>query len=152
MSTALAYANRFFHNPSLGILIVRVMAGLVFLSHGWMKVEGISRAIVMFSGMGFPMFVAYFIAWLEVIGGIALVLGVATRIFGLLFGIEMVVAALLVSLPRGWNAMGFELLLAAVSFALAFTGSGAYSVLRKTFDRMGGLLCTDDGSVCIVKE
>ncbi len=143
--------SRFFYNRSLGILLIRVMAGLIFLSHGWMKVETISHVVVMFAGLGFWPWVGYVIAWLEVVGGLALILGVATRVFGVLFGIEMLVAAFLVSAPRGFNAMGFELLLAAVSFGTALMGSGRYSVFKMECSTCGGMLCNGSTGVCVVR-
>ncbi len=134
MKKVIHHAHRFLNNPAFGILLIRVMVGLVFLTHGWMKVQTMTHFIPFFASLGFPTFIAYFIAWLEVIGGLGLILGVGARFFGILFGIEMIVAALLVSLPHGFMAMGFELVLSAASFGIAFIGAGKYAVYRMKHD------------------
>ena len=136
--------SRFFYQRSWGLLILRVATGLIFLMHGWMKVNGLAQTVGMFGHMGFPAWVAYFIAWLELLGGLALILGIATRFFGVVFGIEMLVATFIVGFGRG---LGFEFYLAMVSFAIALMGSGAFSVYKMECDTCGGFLC--DGEVCV---
>jgi putative oxidoreductase len=80
---------------------------------------------------------AYFIMLLEFVGGICLILGLFTRFFAAALAIEMLVALLLVHLPRGYAAGhgGYEyvLLIGAVCFAIAIRGGGPYS-----FDRLIG--------------
>lgn len=147
MITVINRASRFFYNRALGLLLIRVAIGALFLTHGWMKVMSIPMVMVMFTHFGFAPWVAYFIAWLEVIGGLALILGVATRVFAILFGIEMLVATLLIGFGRG---LGVEFILALVSFGLALTGSGAYSIFKMECDNCGGMVC--DGNVCVVAE
>jgi putative oxidoreductase len=124
--------NRFLYSPSFGLLLLRLALGLLFFTHGLMKVQALSMVQAEFIHFGFFPWVAYFISWLEVIGGLALILGIATRYFAFLFGIEMLVATLLVGFARG---LGFEFVLFLSSFALMFLGSGRYSVfkLEKTF-------------------
>ena len=147
MKRLINQTSRFFYNRSLGLLLIRIAIGLIFLTHGYSKVVGISRTIEMFAHMGFPVFIAYFIAWLEVLGGLALILGVATRFFGVVFGIEMLVATFLGGFARG---LGMEFVLVLISFALALTGSGRYSIYKMECDKCGGMLCSGDGSVCVV--
>lgn len=137
--------SRFFYQRSLGLLLVRVSTGLVFLLHGWMKVTNLTNTAAMFAHMGFPAWVGYFIAWLEVLGGIALILGIATRFFGLVFGIEMLVATFIIGF--GQSLGGFVLYLALISFAIALTGSGAFSAFKMECDSCGGFLC--NGSDCV---
>lgn len=136
--------SRIFYQRSLGLLLLRVSTGLIFLLHGWMKVNDLARTAAMFGHMGFPMWVGYFIAWLEVIGGLALMLGILTRFFGVVFGIEMLVATFIVGFGHG---LGLEFYLAMVSFAIALMGSGAFSVMPMECRNCGGMLC--DGEVCI---
>ena len=138
--------SRFFYRRNLGLLLLRDSTGLIFLLHGWSKVNAIPQVIGMFAHMGFPGWVAYFIAWLEVIGGLGPILGIATRFFGLLFGIEMLVATFIVGFGRG---LGLEFYLAMVSFAIALAGSGAFSVFRMECENCGGVFC--DGQTCIVE-
>jgi len=139
--------SRFFYNPAFGLLLIRVAAGLIFLTHGWMKIQNLGQTAMMLSHFGLIAPVAYFISWLEVIGGLALILGVATRFFGFLFGVEMLVATLLVGFGRG---VGIELVLALISFGVALTGSGKYSIYKMECAHCGGMLCNGEAGTCTV--
>jgi len=142
---------------ALGILIIRLEVGFIFLTHGLSKVGGLSGTMHFFVGMGFPGWVGAFIAWLEVLGGAALMLGVATRIFAVAFGIEMLVAvALALAHPiTGMGGMGptwqdtlggMEMFLGIMSFALALMGSGRYALLSLECLNCGGMVC--EGESC----
>ena len=106
--------------------------GILFFTHGLMKVQTLSNTTAMFAHFGFYPWVGFLIAWLEVIGGLALILGIATRIFGLLFGIEMFVAAVfVVGFGRGINT---EFVLMLIMFGIMLAGSGNYSVFKMEHD------------------
>jgi uncharacterized membrane protein YphA (DoxX/SURF4 family) len=119
--------RRLGYNRSFGLLLIRLALGLLFFTHGLAKVEALSQVTAMFVHFGFFPLVGFFIAWLEVIGGLALIVGIATRFFAFLFGIEMLVATLLVGFGRG---IGIEFVLSVVSFGLMFLGSGRFSIYR----------------------
>lgn len=123
-------ASRKFYDASLGVFFIRLITGLIFLTHGWHKVVALSQTMEMFAHLGMWPVIGVVIGYLEVIGGLALILGVATRFFGLLFTVEMLVAALLVGASRGFAGMEFELLLAACSLGIVYIGSGKYSVYK----------------------
>lgn len=137
--------SRFFYSPAFGLLLIRVAAGVIFLTHGWMKVQNIEQTVMFLGQMGIILPLAYFISWLEVIGGVALILGVATRIFGVAFGIEMLVATLLMGFGRG---LGLDFVLCLMSFGIALTGSGKYSVYRMECKHCGGMLCNGEAGTC----
>jgi putative oxidoreductase len=139
--------SRFFYNKSLGLLLIRVAMGLLFLTHGWMKVSSMPGVVMMMMHFGFPGWVAYFIAWLEVVGGLALILGIATRLFAAIFGIEMLVATFLVGFGGG---LGLDFVLAVVAFGIAFTGSGRYSVYKMECNHCGGIFCDSTTGTCVV--
>jgi uncharacterized membrane protein YphA (DoxX/SURF4 family) len=139
--------SRFFYRQSLGLMLLRITTGLVFFTHGWMKVGDLARTAGMFAHMGFPAWIGYFIAWLELLGGLALVLGIATRFFGVVFAIEMLVAAFVVGFGHG---ISFELYLALASLSLALAGSGAWSAYPMECRDCGGVFCT--GTTCVVAE
>lgn len=144
--------SRFFYRKSAGMFVLRLVTGLIFVLHGAMKLSAIALIGAFFGQLGVPaaLTVAWFIALLEIIGGAALILGVATRLFGALFAIEMVVAIFLTGVSRGFSAHEFELLLAASSLAIALAGSGSWSVWKAECDNCGGIIC--DGRECLVVE
>lgn len=140
--------SRVCYDHGLGLLVIRVAAGLIFFMHGLSKVQNIAGTEHMFASLGFGASVGFLIAWLETLGGIALILGILTRIFGLIFGIEMAVAALRVGVPHGFSGYEFEMLLSAVAFGLALAGSGKYSVFKMECNYCGGMLCRGVGGKC----
>lgn len=83
---------------------------------------------------------AYVVALLEVIGGIALIIGFATRLVSILFALLMVGATITAKLPVGLlgngQMAGYELDLAflAISVYLAINGSKLLSISRLLFN------------------
>ncbi len=138
--------TRVAYNRSVGLMLIRLALGLLFFTHGLMKVQALSQVAAMFAHFGFFPWVGFFIAWLEVIGGLALILGIATRLFAFLFGVEMLVATLLIGFSRG---IGIELVLSLVSFGLMFLGSGRYSVYKMECHKCGAVFCKGDTCVAI---
>jgi putative oxidoreductase len=117
---------------SLGLALLRLGVGAVFIEHGYQKVFGFGFAGVsgMFGHMGIPLpgVMGPFVALLEFFGGIALVLGLLTRVFALGFAIDMLVAILLVQLKNGFSHYELEFLLCVSSAALVLMGGGDFSV------------------------
>lgn len=121
---------------SLGLLVLRVVVGAVFAAHGAQKIfeYTIPGTIGSFSGMGVPLpeIAAPVVAFIELIGGILLALGLFTRPVGILLAVDMVVALLAVHLPAGlWVGEGgyeFVAVLGVAALALAFTGAGRFSL------------------------
>jgi putative oxidoreductase len=122
--------------PSLALLLLRVAFGAIFIAHGAQKVFvfGFAGTSGSFADMGVPMseIAGPAIGLLELVGGALLVLGLGTRIVGILLAINMVVAGILVHLPSGIFAAegGYELTLAlaAAALALALAGAGRFSI------------------------
>jgi len=87
------------HPPTDGprsILLLRLMAGGVFLSEGLLKLVYANQGVGRFTKLGipFPHETATFIACLEIGGGLLLLSGLATRLIAIPFVIEMIVAIL----------------------------------------------------------
>lgn len=118
--------TQFRYHKAWGMLLVRLGAGMVFLNHGWMKVNNLAGAEGFFGTLGLPPGAATFVALIEVVGGIMLILGIAPRLAGLVLGIEMVVALVLVAIPSGSSEL--EMMLAAAAFAVFLAGAGRLSL------------------------
>jgi len=127
---------------------LRLILGFLFAAHGWQKFNEwtIAGTQASFAKMGVPAaeLMAPSIAFLELAGGVALILGILTRVVAALLVLDMLGALFLVHAPAGIFAAngGYELvlLLAAASFALALTGAGRFSIDRALFARSNSKL------------
>jgi putative oxidoreductase len=130
------------------ITVLRVVLGFLFAAHGWQKFNEwtIAGTQAAFTQMGVPAanISAPLVAGLELAGGIALILGVLTRVVAALLAVNMIGALFLVHASAGVFADkgGYELvlLLGAAALALALTGAGRVSVDRLLFGRKGAKL------------
>ena len=121
-------------------LLLRLGVGLTFFFAGLSKVMGGTAGVAGFFGkLGIPLpgVMGPFISYLELLGGLALILGLLTRVFGLLFICDMLVAILAAKLPAamaakniadGWPQLRAELMLLVGSASLAILGAGLFSV------------------------
>ncbi len=77
-------------------LLVRLMAGGVFLSEGILKFVYANQGVGRFTKLGLPWpeLTATFIGGLEIVGGLMLIAGLFTRVMAIPFIIEMIVAIL----------------------------------------------------------
>ncbi|HEU5379469.1 MAG TPA: DoxX family protein [Ktedonobacteraceae bacterium] len=120
----------------LAPLVLRLVLGLIFLIHGSAKFIHMSNAVAGFTRLGVPLpgFSAIVIGLLEVIGGIALILGLGlwTRILAFLLAIEMLVAIPLAKRHAGFvGGYEFELLLFAGLLAIVLGGQGLPALVRE---------------------
>ncbi len=123
---------------STALLVGRVALGVVLIAHGWQKyfTFGISGVTASFEQMGVPAAgaAAVFAATVELVGGIALIVGLLVPVVGLLVAVDMAGALLFVHAPNGVfvDAGGYELVLVIGALAVVFAGlgAGAYSIDR----------------------
>ena len=76
------------------LLLVRLYWGWQFAQTGWGKLHNLPQVTEFFTSLNlpFPAFTAGFVAWVELVGGILLVLGLLSRFTGLVLSINMVIA------------------------------------------------------------
>jgi putative oxidoreductase len=119
----------------LGLLVLRVVTGLVFFLHGWQKLfdNGLAATEAGFEFMGAPVpaVTSVLVTFLELIGGAALIVGAFTRIAALLLALDMLGAIFIFHIDFGFfvenGGIELVLVLAAATIALIFTGGGRYS-------------------------
>ena len=121
-----SWLNRF---EGLGALIMRLVLGVIMVSHGYTKIIP-TGALYTFSHtvgrMHLPVWLGYVAAFSEFFGGMLLIVGLLTRITAFAFLIEMSVAFAKVGLPGGLSGPGsFPLPLACLALALMLVSTGA---------------------------
>src|SRR3989338_6799362 len=80
-------------NVDTGLLVLRVGVGAIFIMSGWTKAADLSLTVGMFATMGFSAFCAYLVTAVELVGGIAVLFGIYSRVAALLLAIVMLVAS-----------------------------------------------------------
>ena len=113
----------------LGPLPIRILAGLTLLLHGLPKITDISGVQSFFPNLGLPPELAIPVTLLEVIGGLALLFGILTRIASGLIIIEMIGAVVVAKLSKGFvGGYELELLIVAICISLFISGPGRISI------------------------
>ncbi len=129
---------------SFGLLLIRLALGSVFIAHGGQKVfgwwggHGLEEFVKMMTNIGFPAYMGYLAAFTELAGGIAVTIGLLTRLAGLGLAIVMGVAIWRVHLPNGFfmnwfneagrgHGVEYSLALLAMALCLLFAGAGEIS-------------------------
>ena len=115
--------------------LLRVISGALLLAHGLMKIFifTIPGTVGFFESLGFPAIFAYLTIFAEVVGGAALILGVATRAVAILT-LPPILGALTVHWGNGWvfssegGGWEFPLFWAITNLSIALLGSGAFAV------------------------
>jgi putative oxidoreductase len=116
---------------SWGLTLLRLVVGVIFVMHGWQKLSwGFHNVAGMLTSIGIPLptLAAVLLTIVELIGGIALILGVATRYFAALLAVDMLVALITVHIKGGFFApkgVEFPLLLLVANLNLIMAGPGA---------------------------
>lgn len=118
------------------LLLARIALGVIFVFHGLQKFlsSGLAQTTASFDALGIPLAVisAPAVAIIEVVGGIALILGAALPLFGFLLTLVMLGALVFVHLSNGFSVSegGYEYVLAltAGTMVIALSGGGALAV------------------------
>src|SRR5215471_10542749 len=121
------------------VLLLRISLGLLFLAHVGLKifVFTVPGTVGYFQSLGLPAFVAYATIALELLGGIALIIGFYAPYVALPLAVEILGTIVTVHGANGWmfqNEGGgweFPALWAVALVSLALLGDGAFA-LRST--------------------
>jgi putative oxidoreductase len=133
--------------PSWSHLVVRLALGMIFFAHGaqktfgWFGGHGLAATIGGFRAMGIPPFATALGAYVECLGGLAMIAGLLVRPVALGLIVVMLVAVAKVHAPHGFflnfamtpgrgHGYEFNLALLAMALSILIGGAGALSVDR----------------------
>jgi putative oxidoreductase len=116
-------------------LILRVWVGANFVIHARPKLSGMPQTIQSMKGLGVPAGATYAATALELVGGVALILGLLVPIVGGLFVVFMVALSVMKKrkMHADYIAVGkpsyeIDALYLALALALVFLGAGVFSL------------------------
>ena len=129
---------------TLGLLLVRLVIGIPMIIHGAGKLFGIGPAampiaklagILTVKGLPAASLLAWLVAIVEFGGGLLVVVGLLTRYAALAIAIDMLVATVVIHLPKGYTGSELTLVLFLTALSLVVSGAGEFSVAQLVFDR-----------------
>lgn len=120
-------------------LLLRVVLGGLFLAHAGLKLVVFTPAgtVAFFGSLGLPPVIAYATIVAEIVGGLALILGVMTRWVSLALLPLLLGAVILVHLPNGFfftapkGGWEYPAFWATALLCQALLGDGAFSLRRR---------------------
>ncbi len=121
-------------NAWIALLLLRLFVGYFFFETGWGKIHNLDTFAQRFVEWGIPMpaFNAALSAWTELIGGLMIMAGLATRLVSIPLIINMIVAVATVKLKKVEGLDDFveldEPLYALAFLVLLFAGPGKASL------------------------
>ena len=118
---------------SIGVGLIRIHFGVILLAHGWLKVSvfTVDGTVNYFASIGLPAVIAYLVIFGELVGGLALILGIQTRHVSL-FTVPIVLGAAIMNSGNGWlhSASGggweYAASLTVIAVAITLMGSGNF--------------------------
>lgn len=126
------------HNEDVGKLIIRLTTGILILFHGVSKIihpESLESIGNMLGNYGLPSFIAYGVYVGEVVAALMLIVGIWSRIGGLLVVINMLFALALAHTgdifrlgDHGQWAIELQMFYLMSGIAIMLLGSGKYAV------------------------
>lgn len=121
---------------SWGTTLLRVAVGSVFVAHGAAKLfMGFTNVADFLSSQGIPYSTisAVVLTLAELLGGVAMVLGVLTRFVAIMLAFDMAVALIMVHIKNGFfmpNGMEYPMVLLAANLNFVLSGGGAAELWR----------------------
>lgn len=129
--------NKYLHDKSIGLLLLRLSLGSFFLVHGISKFQSMDSVVAYFNAIGLATFWAYVVAVAEIISGLALILGVFLWTAAFLLTVMSAVAIYKVTGPNPQgqtflihyiSTWGANVIYATAAICIAFCGSGKWSL------------------------
>ncbi|GAA5084593.1 putative oxidoreductase [Thermocatellispora tengchongensis] len=125
----------------IGLLLLRLAVGAVFIAHGWGDVSQPGGAAAntenyRAAGIPLPELSTLFGAYMQLLGGVVVLFGALTRLICAGFAVVMAGALIFVHAGEGLvmgqdgSGSGFAFIMLAASLALLGTGAGRLSVDR----------------------
>ncbi len=117
---------------AFGLLALRIAVGIVFISAGWGKLHMIDQVSGMFGNLGIPLagIMAWFVAIVEFVGGIAVLLGIYTKEVSKLLAIIMIVALLTAHRGGPLQMATPAISMLGATLALAGVGAGKWRLVK----------------------
>jgi putative oxidoreductase len=119
-----------------GAFVLRVSLGVMYVAHSLILkyfVFTLPGTAQFFASLGLPSFLAYAVFWAELIGGVALILGVWPRAVAVAL-VPVLLGALWTHAGNGWvfsaanGGWEYPLFLIVISIVQALIGDGAYTL------------------------
>jgi putative oxidoreductase len=126
-----------------GVVLLRYVLGFTLLYHGWGKVvpaggfhghntmaamDGFCKHV---AALGVPYWMGYVAIFAEVVGGVALLIGLFVRFFALLAAGDMAMAIALVTWRKGYDGSEYPIALLAIAVMLLVAGPGRWAMDRR---------------------
>lgn len=115
--------------PDSGLLAIRLGLAAVFIVHGAMKLADVTGTMAGFEQMSLPSWLGVLVGIVELLGGVAMLLGVYVRYAGYALAVVMAGAILSVKWNMGFvGGWEFDFVLLTAALGIAWTGAGEHSV------------------------
>ena len=117
--------------PDVGLIVLRVVLGIILMVHGWPKIRDLRGNADDFDMMKYKPGVLWgtLVALVEFGGGLMLVFGLFTQLVAVLVALQFIFIILHMKRTDGFvDGYEFDLLIAAAACALAFMGGGVWGL------------------------
>ncbi|MDF2683417.1 MAG: DoxX family protein [Brevibacillus sp.] len=116
-------------------VVLRIVTGVIFLVHGIAKLQkGMAVVTAMFGDLGLPPWLAYPVMAVEIVGGLALILGIWSRYAARALAVIMMGAIVTVKWDHGFMGQGGK---SGYEFNLILLAVAVYVGLKKGEKRPG---------------
>ncbi len=118
----------------VSLLLVRIVVGFIFMAHGYPKIfdaKTVKETTKFFKKKRIPSprFFVYLVGFVEFFGGLFVLIGFMTPIWGFLLAMIMIVAIAVTGFEKGFKGgYDYNLMLFVLGLMLYVLGGGAFSL------------------------